>query len=180
MKEIRFHGKGGEGAVMLSEMLCASLVYEGNYAASFPMFGFERRGAPVASFVRFDQEPVREKTQIYSPNCVVIIDRAQIDSELSYRGLMPGGIVVANSRGPLDKGRHQNIDLVGVVDATRIALEEIGRPITNTTMLGAFAATTKWVGLEAILSVLDQYFSEDILQKNLQAAKRGYGEVSVK
>ena len=179
MKEIRFHGKGGEGAVMLSEMLCASLVHEGKHASSFPMFGFERRGAPVASFVRFDKEPVREKTQIYSPNCVVIIDRAQIDSELAYRGLMPGGIVVANSREPLDKGRHQNIDLVGVVDATRIALEEIGRPITNTTMLGAFAATTKWVGLDAILSVIGQYFSEDILKKNLQAAKRGYEEALV-
>ncbi|UCG65380.1 MAG: 2-oxoacid:acceptor oxidoreductase family protein [Deltaproteobacteria bacterium] len=180
MKEIRFHGKGGEGAVMLSEMLCASLVYEGKHAASFPMFGFERRGAPVASFVRFDEEPVREKTQIYSPNCVVIIDRAQIHSELAYRGLLPGGVVVANSKDALDKGLHENIDVVGVVDATMIALEEIGRPITNTAMLGAFAATTKWVGLEAILSVLDQYFSEDILQKNLQAAKRGYGEVSVK
>jgi len=179
MKEIRFHGKGGEGAVMLSEMLCASLVYEGKYAASFPMFGFERRGAPLATFCRFDEKPIREKTQIYNPNCVVIIDRSQVKSEVVYKGLMPGGIVVCNSKDPLDKGLHGNIELVGRVDATRIALEEIGRPITNTTMLGAFAATSKWVGLDAILKVIGQYFSGGILKENLVSAERGYKEVIV-
>lgn len=179
MKEIRFHGKGGEGAVMLSEMLCASLVYEGKYAASFPMFGFERRGAPLATFVRFDEQPIREKTQIYTPNCVVIIDGSQVESELAYNGLVPGGVVVANSKKPLDKGHHQNIEIVGVVNATRIALEEIGRPITNTAMLGAFAATTKWVGLDTILRIIGQYFSGDILQRNLKSAERGYKEVMI-
>jgi 2-oxoacid:acceptor oxidoreductase gamma subunit (pyruvate/2-ketoisovalerate family) len=179
MKEIRFHGKGGEGAVMLSEMLCASLVYEGKHAASFPMFGFERRGAPLATFVRFDERPIREKTQVYTPDCVVIIDRSQVNSELAYKGLMPGGVVVANTKVPLDKGRHENIELVGIVDATGIALDEIGRPITNTAMLGALAATTKWVSLEGILKIIGEYFSGEILKGNLKSAERGYKEVSV-
>jgi len=177
MKEIRFHGKGGEGAYMVSEMLCASFVSEGKCAASFPMFGFERRGAPLATFVRFDEQPIREKTQIYTPHCVVIIDRSQVNSDLVYKGLLPGGIVVCNSRSPLDKRGHENIEIMGSVDATRIALEEIGRPITNTTMLGAFAATTKWVGLEAILETIGQYFSGEILEGNLRSAERGYQEV---
>ena len=74
MKEIRIHGRGGQGAVMVARMMASAFVAEGKYVASFPMYGFERRGAPVVAFTRVDDKPIMEKTQIYFPDCMLVID----------------------------------------------------------------------------------------------------------
>jgi len=179
VKEIRFHGRGGQGTVLAARMLAAALVAEGKHVASFPMYGFERRGAPVVAFTRLDDKPVREKTQIYNPDCLVVIDPGLMNLPTLFSGLKPDGILVLNSPRRLENQLNENLKLAGVVNATQIAVEEIGRDVPNTCLLGAFAATTGWADLKSILSSLGDYFSGDLLERNTHSAERGFREVKV-
>ena len=179
MKEIRIHGRGGQGAVLAARMLAAAFVAEGKHVASFPMYGFERRGAPVVAFTRLDDKPIREKTQIYNPDCLVVIDPGLMTLPTLFSGLKPEGILILNSPQPLENQPDGNLRLAGVVNATQIAVEEIGRDVPNTCLLGAFAATIGWVALKSILSSLGDYFSGDLLERNTRSAERGFREVKV-
>jgi 2-oxoacid:acceptor oxidoreductase gamma subunit (pyruvate/2-ketoisovalerate family) len=179
VKEIRIHGRGGQGAVMAARMLASAFVAEGKYVASFPMYGFERRGAPVVAFTRVDDKPIREKTQIYTPDCLVVIDPGLMKLPTLFTGLKPGGVLIINSKKPLKAKLNENLKIGGVINATQIAVEEIGRDIPNTCLLGAFAAATGWLDLKSLLASLGDYLSGDMLQKNLKSAERGYKEVEV-
>ena len=179
MIEVRFHGRGGQGAVMASRILANAFVRIGKYGAAFPMFGFERRGAPVAAFGRFDDKPILEKTQIYNPNVLVILDPSQKDKKEVYKGLVENSILVLNYNGQINSKLHENLKKIGVVDAEKIAMEEIGIPIPNTPMLGAFAATTKFLPIEAIIEALSDYFSGKKLEMNIKCVERGYKETKV-
>lgn len=181
MNEVRVHGRGGQGAVMAVRMLASAVVHEGKYAASFPMFGSERRGAPVAAFLRIDEKPIRERTQIYQPNCLIVIDPRLIKSYAQdiFSGLKPGGSLVINASLMAKELYSPNVGMVGFVDATRIGLEEIGTPVTNTCMMGAFARTTGWVQLDSILESLSDNFSGALLDKNIRCAKRGAEETTL-
>jgi 2-oxoacid:acceptor oxidoreductase gamma subunit (pyruvate/2-ketoisovalerate family) len=160
-------------------MLASAFVLEGKSVASFPMYGFERRGAPVVAFTRVDDKPIREKTQIYTPDCMVVIDPGLMKLPTLFSGLKPEGILILNSPRPLKGKPDDNLKLAGVVNATRIAVDEIKRDIPNTCLLGAFAAITGWLELQSILSCLGDYLSGDILERNLRSAERGYREVEV-
>jgi 2-oxoacid:acceptor oxidoreductase gamma subunit (pyruvate/2-ketoisovalerate family) len=140
MKEIRLHGRGGQGAAMASDMLASAFVKEGKYAASFPMFGFERRGMPVSAFLRFDDKPIREKTQIYAPDCLIIVDPGLWQQPMTHAGLKDGGIMVLNYSTPIKEPPNDKVGILARIDATGIALQEVGAAITNTCMMGAFAA----------------------------------------
>jgi pyruvate ferredoxin oxidoreductase gamma subunit len=179
VKEIRIHGRGGQGAVMAARMLASAFVAEGKYVASFPMYGFERRGAPVVAFTRVDDKAIREKTQIYTPDCIILIDHGLFTLPNLFTGLKPESVFIINSSSKLTKRPNENLKIGGVVNATGIAVQEIGRDVPNTCLLGAFAATTGWVKLESILGCLPSYLSGDILQRNLKSAERGYREVEV-
>jgi 2-oxoacid:acceptor oxidoreductase gamma subunit (pyruvate/2-ketoisovalerate family) len=179
MKEIRLHGRGGQGAAMASDMLSAAFVKEGKYAANFPMFGFERRGMPVTAFLRFDDRPIREKTQIYAPDCLIIFDPGLWRQPPVYAGLKDDGIMVLNYHTQVKEPPNENIGTIGIVDATGIALQEIGAPITNTCVMGAFAATTGWLGLDSLLLSLEEHFEGAILDKNRRCMERGFKEVQV-
>ena len=180
MKEIRFHGRGGQGAVMASEMLVHAMLMQGQFGNAIPFFGFERRGAPVAAFVRIDEKPIREKTQIYSPQCLVIIDSTVRSAVDVFAGLRDPGIVVMNYRGTVDElGLPPSVRRIGLVDATGVALEVLGVPITNTAMLGSFAATTGWVKLESVLESFKAFFSGRQLEANQRAARLAYEKTTV-
>ncbi|MDO8690141.1 MAG: 2-oxoacid:acceptor oxidoreductase family protein [Dehalococcoidia bacterium] len=179
MKEIRLHGRGGQGAAIAAEMLAAALVKEGKYAVAFPMFGFERRGAPVTAFVRFDDKPVRQRTQVYEPDCLIVTDQSFRKSKDIFLGLRPGGTLVVNVQHQPQETLHPNLRIIGAVDATGIGLQEIGKPITNTCILGAFASTTQWLKLESLQACFQDYFSGKLLQDNLRCAERGYRETAV-
>jgi 2-oxoacid:acceptor oxidoreductase gamma subunit (pyruvate/2-ketoisovalerate family) len=179
MKEIRIHGRGGQGAVIASEMLAGALLAAGKYAASFPMFSGQRRGAPVMAFLRFDDKPIREKTQIYNPHCLIITDPAIATFPRVYEGLREGGIAVINSTHPLPAKPHPNIKTLAYVDATGIALQELGIPVTNTCMMGTFAGVTGWVPLEPVYEALKMYFHGDPLKRNMKAAERGSREFQI-
>ncbi|MFC2012148.1 2-oxoacid:acceptor oxidoreductase family protein [Chloroflexota bacterium] len=179
MTEIRMLGRGGQGAYISAEMLAAALVDEGKYASCFPMFGGERRGAPISVFVRFDDKPIRLRSQIYYPDCCIVTDPILARSPDAFKGLKPGGTIVMNLPRMPEEKPHENTGILAVVDATGIALEEIGRPITNTVLLGALLHTTGWVKLDSIFKAFKSYFSERLLEGNIRCAKRGYEETEV-
>lgn len=178
-KEIRFHGRGGQGAVLAARMLASAFAIEDKYVASFPMYGFERRGMPVIAFLRSDEQPIREKTQIYTPDCLMVIDPTLLSLETLFSGLKTEGVLILNRTKQFKSSPSENLKRVGLVNATGIALQEIGRDIPNTCLLGALAKTTGWLSLDSILSSLGDYFSGDILEKNIRNAERGYQEVEV-
>jgi 2-oxoacid:acceptor oxidoreductase gamma subunit (pyruvate/2-ketoisovalerate family) len=178
VKEIRIHGRGGQGAVTAARMIASAFVLEGKYVASFPMYGFERRGAPVQAFTRVDEKPIREKTQVYTPDLMMIIDPTLMKIAGLFSGLKENGVLIVNSPNfstQIDK----NIKVAGVIDATKIAMEEIGKDIPNTCLCGAFAAVTQWVSLDSMLKSMADYQSGEMLKKNIRSAERGYREVKI-
>jgi len=179
VKEIRIHGRGGQGAVLAARMLASAFVAEGKHVASFPMYGFERRGAPVVAFTRVDDKPIQVKTQIYNPDCLIVIDPGLLSLPTLFTGLRPESVFILNSPKKLPEQPNENLKIGGVVNATQIAVDEIGRDIPNTCLLGAFASASGWLKLESILDALPDYLSGDILQRNLKSAERGYREVEV-
>ena len=156
MKEIRLHGRGGQGVAAASRRLTSAVVNDGKWASGFPVFGVERRGAPIAAFVRFDDHPIREKTQIYTPDCLVVIDSRLIRSPGMFEGIKPEGILVLNTPFSLKESPHKNLKTIGMINATEVGLKEISLPATNTCMLGAFARTTEWVSLNSLTQSLGE------------------------
>jgi 2-oxoacid:acceptor oxidoreductase gamma subunit (pyruvate/2-ketoisovalerate family) len=179
VKEIRIHGRGGQGAVTAARMLASAFVAEGKSVASFPMYGFERRGAPVQAFTRVDDKPIREKTQVYTPDCIVVIDPTLMKLSTLFAGLKPEGILIVNSPEVLETQLDNNLKIAGFINATQIAVEEIGRDIPNTCILGAFAATTHWLKLESVLKCLSDYLSGDMLKRNIRSCERGFRKVKI-
>jgi 2-oxoacid:acceptor oxidoreductase gamma subunit (pyruvate/2-ketoisovalerate family) len=177
--EIRLHGRGGQGAVMAAKMLASAFARENKAVASFPMYGFERRGMPVVAFTRFAEQPIREKTQIYHPDCLMVVDPSLLAITSLFDGLKPGGILILNSAKPLHRPPSANLTCIGRINATGIALEEIGKDIPNTCLLGALAATTGWLSLDSVLSGLSEYLEGDLLTRNIRNATRGFHEVEV-
>jgi len=166
--------------VMAAEMLVNAILLEGLYGNSIPYFGFERRGAPVAAFVRFDRQPIREKTQIYAPDCLVVSDATLLKAVDVFSGLKAGGIIVLNTAKSLAEfAWPESVGKVGLINATKVALETLGSPVTNTAMLGAFAATTGWVGLHSIASGIEKVMPVKMVLKNREAAGIAYGQTRV-
>lgn len=178
-REIRFHGRGGQGAVMAAKMLASAAAEEGKCVASFPMYGFERRGMPVIAFTRIADKPIMEKTQIYTPDSLMVIDPSLLALPTLFTGLKPGGVLILNSDKPLPNRPSENLEKVGWINATHVALCEIGRDIPNTCLIGALAATTGWLSLESVIKGLGDYLSGDMLESNIRNATRGYKEVEV-
>ncbi|MEM4188053.1 MAG: pyruvate ferredoxin oxidoreductase subunit gamma [Candidatus Hadarchaeum sp.] len=168
--EIRFHGRGGQGAVTAARLLAEASFLEGNYCQAFPFFGAERRGAPVVAFTRISKQPIRTHEQVYRPDYVVVLDSTLIGSVDVAAGLKPNGIVVLNSKEVPENIRGAK---VAFVDATKISIESLGVPITNTTMLGALAKATGVVSLDSIKKVIEKRFGK-LAEKNISAAKQAY------
>ena len=164
---------------MAAKMLASAFAMENKSVASFPMYGFERRGMPVVAFTRFADQPIQEKTQIYTPDCLVVVDPTLMAIGTLFDGLKQGGVLILNSGSPLTVRPSPNLARVGRIDATAVALQEIGRDIPNTCLLGALAATTGWVSLDSVVKGLSEYLDGDLLTKNIRNATRGYTEVEV-
>jgi 2-oxoacid:acceptor oxidoreductase gamma subunit (pyruvate/2-ketoisovalerate family) len=143
------------------------------------MYGFERRGMPVVAFTRFDTQPILEKTQIYTPDLLMVIDPTLLSLKNLFDGLKPGGVLILNRDKPLAEKPSENLEKVGVVNATHIALCEIERDIPNTCLLGALVKITGWLKLESLLSALGEYLEGSMLEKNIRIATRGYNETEV-
>lgn len=181
MYEIRLHGRGGQGAVLAAGMLAQALVEEGKYAVAIPAFGFERRGAPVVSFLRSSDREIRQLTNIYHPNCILCIDPTVAKSVNIFAGMVAGGALVQTTHRPLaELAIPETVAVVGLCNAVQMAMDIFGRPITNTLMLGALARTTGIVSLASLQKVLEESdFRDAGLKQNLLALERGYTETSV-
>ena len=177
MIEIRFHGRGGQGAVTSAELLALAAIEEGKYAQAFPSFGPERRGAPVLAFCRISDEPIRIRANIYEPDIVVVLDASLLKIVNVASGLKPDGVLVTTSVDSPEKVKEDlNIkNRIGVVDAVRIAREILGLPITNTTMLGSLVRASELVKKESFLPPLKERFGR-IAEKNISAFERAYQE----
>lgn len=182
MYEIRFHGRGGQGTVVASILLAKAFFKTGYYVQTFPLFGVERRGAPVESYLRLDKEKILIRSNIYTPDHIVVQDMKLIQSVDVTKGLKPGGLILINSR-----NLPENIDLfsgyqLAFVDADHIAANNgLGtrtHPIINTAMIGAFAKVLEMPPLEMIAAAI----KNDIhikTKQNVSAAQQAYEEVNL-
>ncbi len=161
MQELRLHGRGGQGLVKASHLVVKTAVETGRYGQFIPFFGVERKGSPVFGFLRLSGEPIRRKTQVYEPDVLVVLDDSLLALPATCAGLKPGGTVIVNSaREPGSLGLPPQAGTVAVVDATGIAIAEIGRAIPNTAMLGALARVTGLVDEAALLENIALEFGE--------------------
>lgn len=177
MIEIRFHGRGGQGAVTAARLLAEAAFLEGKHCQAFPSFGAERRGAPVVAFTRIDAESIQIRTQVYEPNHVVVLDPTLLEAMNVAAGLKRGGMVLVNGKRVPEELKTGKVILV---DATAIALEFLGIPITNTAMLGALAKVTGVVSLGSVIKAVENYFKGKLAEKNMAAVKAAYGRTVVK
>jgi pyruvate ferredoxin oxidoreductase gamma subunit len=172
MIEIRFHGRGGQGAVTAAEILAKAAFEDGKYCQAFPFFGAERKGAPVMAFSRIADNPIRRRYQVYNPNYVIVLDETLLEAVDVLSGLKEDGKVIINSTNQVDLGvESYNID------ATGIALEILGVPIVNTVMLGAFAGVTGVVTIESLVKVTKETFPGKIGEKNAKAVQIAYEKI---
>ena len=178
--DVRINGRGGQGAVTASRLLAEAAILEGQYVHAFPNFGPERAGAPVTSYARISPEPFTEKTEVYEPHIVIVIDPTLLDDVPVVDGLKDGGTIVVNYDGEKDslikyfEGVHANIYKVA---GSKIAQDEIGRNVPNLVMLGALIKVTKIVELESLIKVTLNRFKGVLGEKNVVAITKAFEEV---
>jgi pyruvate ferredoxin oxidoreductase gamma subunit len=179
MLEVRWHGRGGQGAWTASELLARAAIHEGRFIQSFPEFGPERMGAPVTAFTRVSDKPIMMHCMVYNPDVVAVLDPTLIKTIPVIAGLSEGGNVIINSSdNPAEVKRTLEADRgkFWTVPATEIAIKTLGRPIMNTAVLGAVVRVTGIVSLESLEKVLKERFRQDIAEKNIAIVKEAYEE----
>ncbi|OGO00506.1 MAG: pyruvate synthase [Chloroflexi bacterium RBG_13_51_52] len=180
LMEIRWHGRGGQGAVTSTEMLAQAAISEGKFAQAFPSFGPERRGAPVQAFNRIDsREPVRIRADILQPDYVVVLDPSLLDKVNVTSGLKKGGWVIVNTRKNASeiKSEFKIKYPVATVNATKIAREVLGVPIVNTTMLGAVVKITGVIDKKSTHAPLEKRFGR-LGERNIKAMETAFEQVA--
>lgn len=174
MIEIRFHGRGGQGAVIASKILAVAMFAEGQYVQSFPKFGVERRGAPVEAFLRLDKEKILIRNNIYTPDHIIVLDSTLIEATDVTTGLTKGGWIVVNTAKSPDEFPTLTDYRVACVNASEIAnkyrLGSRSAPIVNTAICGSFAKATSMVGLDAVCDAIMQEVPTKA-EANAEAAK---------
>jgi pyruvate ferredoxin oxidoreductase gamma subunit/2-oxoisovalerate ferredoxin oxidoreductase gamma subunit len=180
MLEIRWHGRGGQGTVTAAEILATAVINEGKFAQAFAAFGPERRGAPVLAFTRINENEILLRSQIYEPDIIVVLDHNLVNNEGLEEGLKNNGIVILNTV----KDPVKLLDLfkkagkIATVDATNIAIEELGTPITNTAILGALVRVMNIVKLETLEGIFRERFKANA-EKNVIAVRRAYQQTRI-
>ena len=177
MIEIRLHGRGGQGAVTSAELLALAAINQGMYGQAFPSFGPERRGAPVIAFCRIDDKPIRIRANISRPDLVMVLDPSILRLVNVTAGLKDDGILVTNTRytGEEIKKELGITHALATVNATEIAIQELGLPITNTTMLGSLLKAREIIPHDSLIDPLKKRFGR-IAEKNIKAYQRAYAE----
>jgi pyruvate ferredoxin oxidoreductase gamma subunit/2-oxoisovalerate ferredoxin oxidoreductase gamma subunit len=182
MQEIRFHGRGGQGTVVASILLAKAYFRAGYYVQSFPLFGVERRGAPVEAYLRLDRKKILIRSNIYTPDHIIVQDANLLENIDVTKGLKPEGWILINAPGPPEKPEAFSSYRLAYVDATHIALKnDLGtrtHPIINTAMIGAFA---RIMG-EPSMDMISEAIKEEIAiqpENNIQASEAAYESVNL-
>jgi pyruvate ferredoxin oxidoreductase gamma subunit len=183
MFQVRFHGRGGQGVVTAAEILSMAAFAEGRHSQAFPSFGSERMGAPVVSFCRIDDRPIRTREPVMAPDALVIQDVTLLHQVDLFAGLSVEGFVLINTSQSFDElglgeflrkfHRHRLV----TCPATEVALQQLGRPLPNAALLGGFAALTRQITLDAIAAAIRERFGGDTGERNVAAATAAYGLV---
>ncbi len=177
MVEIRFHGRGGQGTVVASKILADAIAAEGNWVQAYPEFGVERRGSPVVAFIRIDEQRIYDKSRIYHPDHVVVVDPTLVEAIDITEGLKEGGTIIINSDRRPDEFPFQGRFKVRTVNATEIAVKHrlgsMATPIVNTAITGAVVKVLGLTKLESLTQAIRQGIAikpED----NVKAAQEAY------
>jgi len=178
MISIRVHGRGGQGNVTLAFLIAMAAFYDGKFSQSFPVFGVERKGSPVAAFVKLDDKFIRSRQQIYEPDYIIIQDPSLVKVADVLTGAKKSTVVIINSDKVPAKVCPGYTGKVYCVPVLKIALKEIGKPIINTAMLGAFAKIFSLIKLDsakkAIKENLGEKYDQEIIDKNIKALEAAY------
>jgi pyruvate ferredoxin oxidoreductase gamma subunit len=181
--EVRIHGRGGQGVVTAAELLSVAAFDEGRHAQAFPSFGSERTGAPVVSFCRIDDRPIRTREPIARPDAVLIIDPTLLHQVDVFGGLKPEGFVLINSSRPFaelgleDLLERHAADRLTTVPGTEFAREYLGRPLPNAALLGGLAALTRTVSIESVTAAIRERFPGRTGEQNAAAARAIFARV---
>lgn len=179
MKEIRIHGRGGQGAVTTGKIIASAAFFDGAQSQAFPMFGVERSGAPVSAFARISSEKINLRSQVYLPDFVIVLDPSLLDSVNVLEGLKKDGKVIINSN---KSKKELGLDKpnVYVVDATLIAEKIFKKPFVNTTILGAFAKISGSISLKSLEKAIDELLlkkGKDVAEKNKKAVREAFERI---
>jgi 2-oxoacid:acceptor oxidoreductase gamma subunit (pyruvate/2-ketoisovalerate family) len=181
MRELRLHGRGGQGTVIASKLLAVAHFLEGREVQSFPMFGVERRGSPVTAFLRVDDVPLKLRCEIQEPDDLIVLDPTLIGATDITAGLKPGGRILINTDQPpedfpqlLERAHVSTIDASGI--AVRLGLGGKAQPIVNTAILGAYAADTGLITVENMINAIREEVPVKI-DANIAAAKEAMSAV---
>ena len=183
MFAVRIHGRGGQGAVTAAEMLSVAAFTEGRHAQAFPTFGSERTGAPVVSFCRIDDKPIRLREPITEPDALIVQDPTLLHQVNLFAGLKPDGYLLVNTSRELDElglaelTSRLKAERVVAVPATELAREHLGRPLPNAALLGGFAALTAQVSLDSVADAIRDRFAGAVGEGNVKAAEAAYAHV---
>jgi pyruvate ferredoxin oxidoreductase gamma subunit len=169
MIEVRWHGRGGQGSFTSSRLLGEAVALnEGKHALAFPSFGPERRGAPVLAFTKIDDEKIRDRSEVTKCDYIVVLDETLYNPSF-MSDLKPGGFVILNTSHSVKYDES-----VKTIDATAIALKVLGKPITNTAMLGALTGFSGIVALDSIQKSMTHFFRGSLLEKNIEVVNYSY------
>ncbi len=178
---VRWHGRGGQGAVTSAELVAQAAISEGKYAQAFPSFSPERRGAPVLAFNRISgEEPIRIRSEVDEPDAVIVLDTTLISIIDVASGLKDKGVIIVNTQKSAEEIKADFLisGRVATVNATRIAQEELKVPIVNTTMIGALIKATGIIKLESVKEPLKKRFGR-LGERNINAMERAYKETVI-
>jgi pyruvate ferredoxin oxidoreductase gamma subunit len=175
MYEIRIHSRGGQGGVTAAKLLALAAFRDGKYATACPFYGAERRGAPVVSYVRIDEEPIKVYSQIHEPDLVIVLDTSIMDVVDGLQGLKADGTVLLNSAHPVAgcNGTCRHVDLTGIALAQNLVVA--GSPILNTPVLGALAKMGI-VTLPSVEQAIREMFADE---RNVNVARAAYEELKI-
>ncbi len=178
MNQIRVHGRGGQGVVTDAELIAISAFEDGKQSQAFPSFGVERTGAPIESFARIDNKPIRIREQIYNPDVLVVLDVSLLEgSDILGDCDKKTQIVINTGKNKDQLSLSLPLKNIYTVNATQIALDIIGKDVANTTTLGAFAKANKLISIQGLEKAIKQKFNEkgkDIVDKNIKAVRQAY------
>jgi pyruvate ferredoxin oxidoreductase gamma subunit len=181
--QVRIHGRGGQGAVTAAEILSVAAFVEGRHAQAFPSFGSERTGAPVVSFCRIDEAPIRNREPIATPDALIVLDPTLLHQVDVFGGLGDDGCALINSGkdpealGLADLARRLGPGRVLTVPATEIARQHLGRPLPNAILLGGFAAFTGIISLESVVTAIRRRFRGALGEGNAAGAGAAHDHV---
>ncbi len=182
MRQVRVHGRGGQGVVTAAEMLARAGFIAGHEAQAIPSFGSERTGAPVVSYCRFDDAPLRTREPVLTPDVVIVQDPTLLGSDHLFAGLAPGGLVIVNTTADADAVRavagEDDVDATIItVPATSITMTHLGKPKPAAAMLAAYAACSDDITLDAVKAVFRDRFAGAVGEANAAAADEAFAHV---